>query len=304
MKKSTYRIRHLSILSAILFNFILFVSCEDDVQIDRINPSINIVVNPNFVSSDTIISVGQSFMVGIYAESNGNDKLTNFIAFLNGERYLDIGLYSETYSKEITITKGLEDVDNWEFVIRDFEGNKSSTYLTITKDPTIIYGEIEEFVNIQLGAQFNSVTGSFFSFSNGTVYNLEGAYNMQENINMVHYYDDFDKLEENIITSPGGNIGDVAFSGEYAISNWTTINTTRYSREKLSINLEDFETAVNDSILIANSFAYESGGRKTKFLKPGDLYSFVWDNKTGIFKVVSTSGTTGGSIIVDIKVQK
>jgi hypothetical protein len=304
MKKSTYRIKHLRFLNAILFFIILFVSCEEDDQIIRTDPSIHIVADPNYVSSDTIISVGQSFKVGVYAESNGNDKLTNFIAFLNGYRYLDIGLYSETYSKEITITKGLEDIDNWEFVIRDFEGNKSSTYLTITKDPTVNYGEIDEFVNVQLGAQFNSVIGSFFSFSNGTVYNMEGAYNMQENINMVYYYDDFDKLEENIITSPGGNIGDVAFPGEYAISNWTTVNTTRYSREKLSINIEDFETAVNDSILIANSFAYESGGRKTKFLKPGDLYSFVWDNKTGIFKVVSTSGTTDGNIIVDIKVQK
>lgn len=304
MKKTTYRIKHLSILSAILFNFILFVSCEDDVQIDRPNPSINIVVNSNYVSSDTIISVGQSFIVGIHAESNGYDKLTNFIAKRNGENYIDIGIYTESFDREVELQKGLEDIEEWEFVIRDFEGNSASTIITITKDPNVVYVDIDEFLNVRLGAQNSNEFGSFFSLSNGSVYNLQEAFNNQEIINMTYFYDDFDDFEENIITSPGGNI-DLAFTGEYGIANWDTRNTIRYSRSMIDVSIDDFDAASNDSILLANTFAYESGGRKTKFLETGDIYSFVSDdNRKGIFKVLSTSGTNAGNIVVDIKVQK
>ncbi|NOQ24633.1 MAG: hypothetical protein GQ564_04655 [Bacteroidales bacterium] len=304
MKKTTYRIKHLSILSAVLFNFILFVSCEDDVQIDRANPTINIVEKSNCVSSDTIISVGQSFTVGIHAESNGYDKLTNFIAKRNGENYIDIGIYTGSFDREVKLQKGLEDIEEWEFVIRDFEGNSASTIITITKDPNVVYVDINEFLNVTLGAQNSNEFGSFFSLSNGSVYNLQEAFNNQEIINMTYFYDDFDDFEENIITSPGGNI-DLTFTGEYGIANWDTRNTIRYSRSMIDVSIDEFDAALNDSILLANTFAYESGGRKTKFLKPDDIYSFVSDdNRKGIFKVLSTSGTNAGNIVVDIKVQK
>lgn len=304
MKKPTYRIKHLSILSAILFNFILFISCEDDTQIDRANPTIDIVENTNYIFSDTMISVGESFIVGIHAESNGYNKLTNFIAKRNGENYIDIGIYTDSFEREVEIQKGLEDVEVWEFVIRDFEGNWASKSITITKNPNVVYVDIDEFLNVTLGAQNSSEFGSFFSFSNGNVYNLQEAFNNQEIINMVYFYDDFDDFEESIITSPGGNI-DLAFTGEYGMSNWDTRNTIRYSRAKLDMSVDEFDTASNDSILLANTFGYESGGRKTKFLEPGDIYSFVtYDNHKGLFKVVSTSGTNSGNIVVDIKVQK
>lgn len=305
MKKSTYRLNLLGLAGIIVFTAImLLVACDEDEKIDYPNPSINIIVNPDFISSDTIISVGQIFTIGIHAEYNGYNNLTNFIAKVNGKRYLDIGIYAKKIDKEVEISKGLENVEEWEFIIRDIEGNTASTNITIYNNPNIIYGNIDEFLNVQLGAQNSSEFGSFFSLSTGTVYGLEDAYNSSELIDMVYYYDNFDKLEENIIASPGANIGETVFPGEFAISNWETVNTTRYSREKLDITIEEFDNATNDSILIAKSFAFESGGRKTKFLKPGDIFSFVKGNKTGIFKVVSTFGTSSGNIIVDIKIQK
>lgn len=304
MKNSTYRYGHLSkIVISLLIMLGLFMSCEDDNEIVQIDPTINIIESPNYVSSDSMLSVGESFVIGIQAKSNGHAKLTNLIVFLNGERYLDLGFYKDTYTKEIEITKGLEDTDEWEFVIRDFDGNKASTEMTITKDPNIIYGEINEFLNVQLGAQSSLEYGSFFSFNNGLVYNLENAFHNQEIINLVYFYDDFDAFEENIIASPGANLTGI-FGGTYGINNWDTKNTTRFSREKLNVLEIEFDDAKNDSILLANSFAFESGGRKTKFLEPGDMYSFVWENTTGIFKVVSRSGEATGNIIVDMKVQK
>lgn len=300
MKKLAYRIILFCLASLILIGIF---SCDEDEKIDRPDPTINFNVAPNFISSDTTISVGQVFTVAIHADYNGYNKLTNFIATLNGERYLDLGIYAETYNKEIEIAKSLSEVDNWEFKIRDIEGNSGSIYLTVFKNPNIIYGEIDEFLNVQLGAQNSSEYGSFFSTESGMVYTIQDAFNNQKIIDLLYYYDDFDKLEENIIASPGANLIGV-YSGTYDVNNWETKNTTRFSREKLNVTIEEFETAANDSILIANSFAFESGGRKTKFLESGDIYSFVRGYKTGMFKVVSTSGTRSGNIIVDIKIQK
>lgn len=305
MKNTAYRVQQKAIfLIIVLIISQLFFSCEEDEKSIHHYPTISLVADTNYISSDTIFAVGQSYKVAIHAEFNGFDKLTNFIAKLNGERYLDLGIYKDVYDREIEITKGLEDTEEWEFIIRDMDGNTASTFLTIYKDQNIEYGDIDEFSNIKLGAQNNSDFGSFFSFSNGNDYDLESAFNNQELMDMVYYYDDFDKLEENIISSPGGNIDD-AFLGEFGMTNWTTRNTIRFSREKLNITSEEFDIAANDSILLANSFAFESGGRKTKYLQAGDMYSFVTeDNVTGIFKVVETSGTTDGYIVFDIKIQK
>jgi len=303
MKNMAYRLKNIKMASLLLAALIFLISCEEESTGKYPDPTINFIVNPDYIISDTTLEVGETFKIGILAESNGHNKLTNFIAKLNNERYLDLGIYKDVYQRELVITKSLEDIEDWEFIIRDINGNSANIYVTIFKDPNITYGEIEEFLNIELGAQNNSSIGSFFSTSSGLVYNLEEAYANQQVIDMLYYYDNFDKLEENIIASPGANITGV-YSGQYDVSTWEVKNTTRFIREKLNITTEEFDKAANDSIILAHSFAFESGGRKTKYLEPGDMYSFVNSNTTGIFKVVSTSGTTEGSIVIDIKIQK
>jgi len=293
------------LLFTLIFTFFLMAtSCQEEDNPVYSNPEITLKVLPEYVYSDTSISIGQKFFIGIEAEYNGHNKLTNFIAKVNGERYLDLGFYSETFTKDIQITKSLNELETWEFIIRDIEGNWSSTGIIITKGEAIDFGEINTYTNVYLGAQNSNSYSSFFALSNGLVYNLQGAYNNSALIDIVYYYDDFDKLEKCIMASPGANIGEAAFPGEYAIANWETINTTRYSKEKLSISTLTFDNASNDSILIANTFAFETGGRKAKTLQPGDMYSFVRESKTGIFKVISTSETNSGYIVVDIKIQK
>ncbi len=305
MKNKAYRIGVFRVIQFLAITSILLImACEEDDSHEYPNPTINLISEPDYISSDSVVAVGQTYKVGIHAEWNQNNRLTNFIAFQNGERYLDLGIYKETYNREIEITKGLEDIDEWEFMIRDYAGQWASISLTITKDPNIEYGEILEFDDIQLGAQNSAEYGSFFSFTNGNVYNLQEAFTNQEIINLVYYYDGFDNFEENIITSPGANISD-AFTGDYGISNWTTLFTIRYAVEKLNISINDFDSASNDSILLAHSFAFENGKRKAKYLKEGYIFSFVTeDNRAGMFKLESVDGEDTGNIVVDIKIQK
>lgn len=304
MKNLTHPIKkHIRFFLLISFILTIFYSCEDE-ETSGSNPAIQFILNADYISSDTIISVGDSIKVGIAAEYNGTDYLTNLIANVNGESYISLGYNHKIIEEELTLVKGLADIEEWEFVVRDKAGHSASIGFTITKNPIVEYGEIDEFLNITLGAQNNTGFGSFLSLSNGLVYNLEEAYNNSGLIDIVYYYDNFDAMDECVLASPGANIGETAFPCEFAIANWDTINTTRYSAAKLSITPEEFDAAANDSILIANSFAFESGKRKAKSLVPDDIYSFVRGNRTGLFKVVSTSGTDNGYIIIDVKIQK
>jgi len=303
MKNRAYRLTIAVIACLIL---ITTMSCSEESE-KHPDPLIGFISQSGYVTNDITIATLDTIKVGIKAAYNGFDRLTNFIAKKNGERFADLGFYKEEYTWELDIVKGIEEKEEWEFIIRDYSGNMSSISLNIFKKDTLIaYNDIFSFVNVSLGAQNNTQYGSFFSFSTAQSYNLEKAYNNQDVIDVVYYYDNFtDKLEESILTSPGANIEDVIFTGDYALLSWETRNTIRFSRSKLDISTDDFDNATNDSLLIANSFYFDNGGRKTKFLQPGDIYSFVReDNRSGIFKVVSTSGTTDGNIVVDIKFQK
>lgn len=301
--KSCRMLKYINTAKIFLILFLIY-SCQEQDDVAYSDPTISFKVSPQFVYNDSSISVGKQFIIGIEAQSNGHNKLTNFIAKVNGERYLDLGFYTDTFSKDIQITKGLDLTEDWEFIIRDIEGNSSSIGLTISKNDIVEFGEINTYLNVFLGAQNSTLYGSFMSLTNGSVYDLQGAFNNSALVDIVYYYDDFDKLEKCVMASPGANIGETAFPGEYAIVNWETINTTRYSREKLMLTSQEFDIATNDSILIANTFAFETGGRKAKLLQPGYMYSFVRNNKTGIFKVVSTSESNSGFMVVDIKIQK
>lgn len=310
MKKITLRnikVKFIGLLYLLIL--ISFISCDKNDEEFNGNPSIEFITDNGFTHSDTTIAELKTINVGIYAKYNGADKLTKFYATKNGELFINppLGIYTNEYSWDFELTKGPEENESWEFVIGDEQGNSSSIMINVyRKDTAIAYGEIDQFLGVQLGAQNNASIGSFFSFSTSNVYTLEEGYNNQELINLVYYYDNFsDKLEESIIASPGASIEDVIFTGDYALLDWPVRNTTRFSRSQPDFTIAEFDNAQNDSILLANTFYYPNGGRKTKFLEPGDIYMFVMeDDRTGMFKVVSTSGTNSGDIIIDIKVQK
>ena len=72
---------------------------------------------------------------------------------------------------------------------------------------------------------------------------------------------------------------------------------------KSSMSIDDFITAVNDSIILAN---YDEGEakRKAKKLKVDDIYTFRTESgKLGMFLVNAVNGTGDGSINIRLKTQ-
>lgn len=285
--------------------YILFViiiaSCNKDNK-DSLPPSLYLKTGSEYVSSDTTLKIGDKFRFGITAVGKANN-LTNFIIKLNNVAYLDTGFNSPGLNFDILITKGIDSIDNWELIIRDRQGNSSSLKIKILKDINSSFGDISHYSPVELGAQSNTSFGSFYSLSNNMVYSQNDAFSNQQLIDLLYYYFyDAANPDKNTVASPAANFSTPVFTGTSALSNWSTLNTTRFI--KLSITAEQYDDAANDSLLLA-SYKEIDGKRKAKNLAEGDIYSFkTHSSRYGIFKVLSVSGTDNGTVSLDIKIQK
>ncbi len=152
--------------------------------------------------------------------------------------------------------------------------------------------------NIRLGAQNSVLVPSFLSLSDSHSYDLEGAFQHQEDIDLLYYFSDDDKA---CIASPGASIQSGIYSGDAAIENWTTKNTTRFI--KTDMTPEQFENIFHDGLIIP-IYIDEDAKRKAKNLTVGDVYVFKTESDLyGAFVVNSIEGTHDGVIELGIKIQ-
>ncbi|MEI6764352.1 MAG: hypothetical protein WCM76_01850 [Bacteroidota bacterium] len=265
-------------------------------------PSFNLKKGMGYVSGDTLLAPGAQFKFGI-SVNGGDENVTNIILKINSgteQVYSDTGINNKNFYFEKLITKSAAAKDIWTIIVRDKAGLSSTLSFTVSKDPFAVFGQVKTFQNITLGAQNNSTTGSFFNPGNGNIYLLPQAFLVQDSIDMLYFYDPAG--DGNTIASPNANIDSSnAFGGIYGLFHWGVKHETRYY--KTSLAATDFNTIVNDSLLLA-SYNELLGKRKAKNLVPGDIYSFkTADSKYGLFMVNVVNGTDAGTIDVDIKFQ-
>ncbi len=276
-------------------------SCSKE-KTECLPPTISFVYGTDFLSNDTILKIGEPFKIGIEA-INTDVNLTNFIINVETEDvevFLDSGMNTPHMYYEKTLIKGIADVEKWNFVIRDRDGNGSEVSLNIFKDTTSLFGNIKYYADITLGAQ-NNLLPSFYSLEQDSTYILSDAFLNQQMIDLCYYYDFID-TDENTIASPGANIDESVYPGEFELSNWATRRTARF--KVANISEEDFLKASNDSLLIA-LYGQSEGKRKAKNLQQGNLFAFEnQDGKVGIFIVNQISGTDDGSVNISLKIQE
>ncbi len=279
----------------------LFLGCQKEAG-EHIPPVIHFKTGGGYVSSDTTLSLGQSFLVGIDAE-NPEVNLTNFIIRVETdimETFLDSGMNTPVLSYDKLLVKGLKPVEKWIFIIRDKEGKSDEVSLTIRLDSSSSFGNIRYIPSVEMTAQ-NGGGAGFYSLEMDSTFNLSQAFQNQPLIDLCYYYDFID-TDQNTIASPGANIDASVFPGENGLSNWTIRRTTRF--KIADISEADFLNITNDSLLLV-LYGQSDGNRKAKNLMVGDLFSFKnEDGKVGLFKVNSVDGTDLGSINVSIKVQE
>ncbi|PLX06366.1 MAG: hypothetical protein C0596_18025 [Marinilabiliales bacterium] len=291
---------------SILLIVLIITSCQDEERFYP-DPQIEFVTDANYVSGDTVLLLGDTVTIGIHAISQSDKALTHLHYFITNDSEvtrIDTGIHiDELYYSKIVV-KNVYETETWSFYVRDRDGRQSDTIsITFTKGTESIYGNIRTIDNLTFGAQNNAVIGSFFSFESNGIFDLQEAYQNQEKINLLYFYDFIDG-DENTISSPGANIDESVYGSTYGTTQWDIKNTTRFIYQE-DILPEEFDQCQNDSLILFNTFEFITGKRKSKNLTADDIYSFVTeDGNRGLFKVNEVIGTDEGEITITIKMQE
>jgi hypothetical protein len=267
-------------------------------------PSIRFDVEGGRLFHDTTLVLGDSVRIGILAETGSDQELTHLHTTILKDTLhtaIDTALFTNSLVYTRKIIKGAAGRETWSFYVRDREGRKSSEIsVTLTLDSASVYGDVRYIPSLTLGAQNHPSNGSFCSLPDGRVFSTAEAFNNQRLINLAYY---FDRLEsdQNTIASPGANIDESTFPGPQGLAAWTVRNTTRFEYLE-SVSTAEFDRCRNDSLILANTFEFESGKRKAKNLQNGQIYAFVTDKGLkGLFRVISVEGGDTGTIRISMK---
>ena len=305
MRTANFNMSKLFVISSIIAGCFIITGCKKENKIYPV-PAIQFITKQGYVFNDTTLLLNNTIKIGIIAETNSDEELTQFNTTIDKDSIItsiDTGIYANKFEYEKKIIKGIAENEIWSFYIRDRDGRKSNVIsITFKLDFASIFSDIKYIPSIIFGAQNNASTGSFYSLSTEQIYTQSEAYNNQSLINLLYFYD-LIETDENTISSPGANIDDSVFPGSTGLSNWTEINTTRFVYQD-NISPEEFDICNNDSLILSNTFEFASGKRKAKNLAQGYIYSFVTeDEKKGLFKVIDVQNEETGTIEISIKMQ-
>lgn len=282
----------------ILFS-IAFTSCTRD-ESDNMNlPVLELKTDSIYVSSDTSIAEGSQLLLGIKASADKGDNICNLLITSNDSlRLLDYGFNASQIDKDVIINKNSDSIQCIKITIRNTNGLSTTKQIVLTKNGSA-YKPIIFYPQIILGGQNNQLVGSFFSLNNGLIYSQKDAFQNQSLINLLYFYH---PLEFNTLASPGANLTGI-YQGLNSPEFWTIKNTTYFSRNIINIPISSFDNAVNDSIIIANTFT--NGGRKAKGLAANQIWAFQSNlGKFGLIKIIEVNGQENGTLKIAVKMQQ
>ncbi|MFC2115388.1 hypothetical protein ACFLTU_02880 [Bacteroidota bacterium] len=279
------------------------VSCSEDENGPYSRPLISFTTSEGYLHADTSLAMNDTALIGIEASAGSNLDLTLLHTYVerDGEfTKFDSGMHTPALKISRLITKSLSETETWSFYVKDMEGNQSDTIsLILTRKAGSQFGPILRFDSLRLGAQNHVTAGNLLSLPSGQAVSFPEGSRVQEEIWLLYYYDNLES-DKHTIASPGANID----ASIYDFNGWTQKNTSRFIANS-SAGSDAFRQASNDSLILLNSFDFESGKRKAKELNAGDIYSFEMENGTkGMFMISEVNGTVDGWVEFEMILQK
>ncbi|MGE5425291.1 MAG: hypothetical protein ACM3N9_07990 [Syntrophothermus sp.] len=262
-------------------------------------PNINFIGGSGYISSDQTIAQGTPYKIGVNASSNttSNAKLTKLTitkVYNNSPQTWDTTLNTNTINFSFTDTATQVGATKWYVKVTDKDNQTKEISLTITT--TAAAGEINTFTQKILGAQ-GSTTGSSFASIDGTIYNLNDAKLNSAKIDWMYYYG-----ATNLATlaAPSDPSAAEVFNGTNGPATWSTRNATKFKDVTGQV---DFATVTDDSKIV--QMATGATATVLPHLSNDKVLAFIAANgKMGLIQVVTITGTSGGSITLNVKVQK
>ncbi len=236
----------------------------------------------------------------------GLDQVKVFQVSTAGEDQLGTAITSftdkNTYNLKLTVT-GIKELTTIKVSATDKNNitNSQNFVIKITAaDPIPATDKVLFWtgtVAAQLGAQ-SSIAGSSFASSTGNVYTQSLAKTNQTLVDMIYYYNT--GADAASIYSPLA-----ASNGSLFSSTWTTKNDTKFIKVTTLTPTEfDAIPKTDDAQIVAKATGF-TDVNKLFTLSVGNIFAFkTAANKLGLAKVTALTGTTAGTITIEVKVQK
>ncbi len=291
--------RVFSLLGLILFTGLIFTSCTKDDE-EPVLPVVAFIQQAGFITGDATAAFGDTLTFGIILKGNGSDNLIKFVMKANDQTLLDSTINTQNFTYNFFTIKGINPTDVWSFSTTDVAGNRKEETITITG----VFGEINSYTTILMGAQDNATTESFLSLRDNTfkLYLQAQAFQNQEKVDIFCFYENT-ATHQNLMSlgSPGSNINGV-FTGATSPDNYTTKNLTRFYKTELTA--AQFDAIANDAVLL-DSYNADEARKKASVLAVNDVYAIrIQSGLTGLFKVLEVNGNETGTLKIAIKIQK
>jgi hypothetical protein len=287
--------RNFLAITAIALTSLLIVSCKKDNG----DPSIKFLPGPGFTGKDTMMMVGDTIKVTIEVEWNSVDVLEMLDIRQNDVSLQTVSVTVEKASYNIKLVKGSDETEKWTFIVSDIQGNKAQVELKLTKDPNSIFGSVNYYTTIVMGAQKNTANSGFVSLQTNQLFNLDLAFTNQPLIDLLYYSD---PTTQSTLASPGSEIPDSLYTGYKNIPSWSIRNISRFLQSAMSA--QEFSTMPTDAVII-NGWKEDQSVTEAINLKVNDIWlvKLKSGKKGAIFVKRIVAGDTG-EIEFDLKIQK
>ncbi len=293
MKKSIKFVMVTMMFLAVASFITLSCKKDKDEEVVKPNPTISFKKDAGYTYTAVSAKYKDTIKVGVIGKYNGSDNITKFKLTANGQTMLDSTINVLEYNADFRIIKGLAEKEVWVFTVTDVAGKTATDSIVITGN----FGQINSYASVILGAQSNTSIGGFYSTTLNTVYTFNDAFNNQDKIDVLCFYEP--PTNNTALASPGANITNI-FPGN--LTNWTTKNTTMYV--KTTLTAADFDAVTSDALIVA-SYVSTNAFKKAKNLAIGEVYSFkTQGGKYGLFKVKAVTPNAEGSVEFAVKIQK
>jgi hypothetical protein len=262
-----------------------FTACEDEDAV------ISIAVDGTI---PTEVTVGTTLIFNFNVVSD--NKIENVELIKNNETIQsasedDLGnlTYSGSFYHETT-----EVGTNYISIeVTDKQGNVETKSYTVE-----VTAAINTYSAILLGS-YSAEVGSFFSTSTGSVYTQADAKTNSNSIDFVYYYGTTNLAT---IAAPDESGAESIYDNtSTGLQTWSTQNSTKFVMS--SVTTSEFDDMEDDIDISGDTNVNNSA---VTALEENDVVAFTTaDDKDGLFKVISITGTGGSSTIeIEVKVKK
>jgi hypothetical protein len=289
----------------------IFASCQKEPNIELAKPTISLKTG-SYTSNNQEVALGGKLIFGIIANSQAS-AITNLRIQrkANGQiiTELDKGLFHTggLFEFEYNAVKSEAEVETWIFFIMDSNRDSATISMEVHKAEGTQWGEILHFPAIKLGLQSNQTVPQYLDLQNGVLYSKTSVTGNTAAIDLVAFVYTTGGVLSPTLCCPAYT-GSSSVTGYYPeIATWENRNSTLYDYYSSDNNLVDpqqFERAVNDSLLI-KSFQPGKVSGLCKYCFKGRIIPFRTNNgKFGLIRILHADLEANGYMEMEVKIQK